>query len=1142
MIHMAHTNRTIQKVRQHRMAACRSAFWLPGIKLTLFVAFLAIVQFAGAQSTPPRVEPSSELFEKRIRPLFTAKCVSCHSGSSQRGGVRLDSAVMLRTTTSHGRQLVAPGKPEKSALIDAVNYTGDVKMPPSGKLSTAEIAELTAWVKSGAVWPSSSSDSSPVSASVLWSLRPVVRPGLPNTGSSGSSPIDRLVLAKLEQNGLHPSPPADRRTLLRRATYDLIGLPPTAGEIAAFEADRSPEAWPKVIDRLLADNRYGERWGRHWLDVARFADTSGDANGADNRFPYAYTYRDWVIRAINSDMPYNVFLTQQLAAGVEPLGPDKRALAATGFLTLGRSFGGNPQDIVDDRIDVVMRGTQGLTVTCARCHDHKFDPIPTRDYYSLYGIFASTNQKTSPIPASAEQMAAYTDYDRERVAREKQPTDYVEGIRRQILQDSAAHAAEYLLAAQKERSKPEGAQPTARTDNLNPVIAVRWRQYLESTRPAMDPVMTPWHAYAALKPEKFAVEGAALARAYRANADANARLNWQVAMMFAGAPPASLKELANRYGRLFADISAQWQRTLKSAAESGGAPPTSLPVPAQEAIRQLMYAENAPLNVPEFEVEQALTLAQRSKLEALRRRVNALRNSSRALPHALVLEDSPSPENAHVFVRGDADNPGEEVPRRFLSALGGTSRKSFGKGSGRLELAQAITDPHNPLTARVLVNRVWMYHFGFGIVRTTGDFGSRGELPTHPELLDWLASEFMEQGWSLKHLHRTILLSSVYQQSSAPNAEGNKIDADNRLLWRQNRQRLDFEEMRDSLLLAGGEIDPCTGGPPCDLTTEPFDRRRTVYGLIDRQNLPPMFRVFDFASPDSLSTQRYVTISPQQALFLMNSPFAVEQAIRLAEQIASQAGSDPAKRCAALYLRLLGRMATPGEASIATGYLQNSAQSEIGVAVKPEPVWSYGYGRYDQQLKRVAEFAPLKYWSGKTWMCGTVLPDPDLGNLFMTATGGGPGGDSEHAIIRRWTAPCSGTFTITGSIKHGGKSGDGITARIVSSRSGELGSWDVFSREQTVQIDSPPISAGDTIDFVAECRDNDLEDNFTWTPVIRIKSALPHPTLQAVSTTAALEWNAERDFAGPGARPRPLSVWEKYVQTLLLSNEFAFVD
>ncbi|MDH3584035.1 MAG: DUF1549 and DUF1553 domain-containing protein, partial [Phycisphaerae bacterium] len=541
-----------------------------------------------------------------------------------------------------------------------------------------------------------------------WAFQPVQRPPLPEVRDQAwaGTPIDRFVLARLEATGLAPSPPAGRGTLIRRLYFDLLGLPPTFVQVRRFLADSAPGAYERLVDRLLNDPAYGERWGRHWLDVARYADTKGYVGDtADNRYPFAWTYRDYVIDAFNADKPYDRFIVEQIAADQLDKGsPPADALSAMGFLTVGRRFTNKRDSIIDDRIDVVTRGLLGLTVTCARCHDHKYDPVQMTDYYALYGVFRSSREP---------------------------------GI---------------------------GDLPEVR---------------MPPPSPAYD--------------------------AYRA-------------------------ELARRLA----------------------------------AIDNYVKSKNGKLNQGE-----------RNHVRKLERKVNEhVIGSPHGPGRAMILQDEPEPFDPYVFTRGDSNQRGESTARRFLQVLAAEGGpKPFVRGSGRFELARAIASADNPLTARVLVNRIWHHHFGRGLVETTSDFGFRGHPPTHPGLLDHLAGQFVIDRWSIKRLHRRILLSSTYRQASADRSELRPADPENRLLWRQNRRRLEFEPLRDALLSVAGHLDRKMGGKGVKLTGSPASSRRAVYAWIDRQVLPDVFRIFDFASPDASSPHRPLTTVPQQALFMMNGAF-----------------------------------------------------------------------------------------------------------------------------------------------------------------------------------------------------------------------------------------------------------------------------
>jgi mono/diheme cytochrome c family protein len=685
------------------------------------------------RAAEPKPSPAqAEFFEKAVRPVLADNCFDCHGPRKQKGGLRLDSRAALLSGGDSGPAVV-PGKPDKSLLITAVHYDDNPRMPPRNKLKPEQIAALTDWVKQGAPWPAAAVEIRPPAPAGraiqisekdrnFWSFRPVSDPPLPRVKDAAwpKTSIDHFVLARLEAAGLRPAPPADKRTLLRRATFDLTGLPPTPEEIDAFLADDSPRAFERVVDRLLASPHYGERWARHWLDVARYGEDQAHTFQA-RQYPYGHRYRDWLVRAFNADLPYDRFVKEQLAADLLG-GPDRpENLPALGFFALGPVYYGDPKklDQYDDRIDTLTRGFLGLTVACARCHDHKFDPIPTRDYYGLAGVFASTDYEEVPV-GTPEQVAK----------------------------------------AKKEMAAAKGKN--------------------------------------------------------------------------------------------------------KNAA-------------------------------PKFPV------------------IHALKEGK--------------PVTLRVHLRGNPATLAEEAPRQFLSVLSPHPRP-FTKGSGRLELAEAIASHDNPLTARVMVNRVWQHHFGRGLVRTASNFGKLGEPPTHPELLDHLTKRF-SSGWSVKALHREILLSAAYQQSGQVNEAAWKIDPEDKLLWRFAPRRLEVEAWRDAMLAVSGQLDRTLGGPSLDLA-KPDNRRRTFYGHVSRHELDPLLRLFDFPDPNITSGERPVTTVPLQQLFVLNSEFMVRNARALAARLAETKGDD-ADRIRRAFPLLYGRPATQEELQLGLAFL-HAPQAKDGLS------------------------------------------------------------------------------------------------------------------------------------------------------------------------------------------------------------------
>jgi hypothetical protein len=778
----------------------------------------------------------------------------------------------------------------------------------------------------------------PDNAREHWAFQPVRPVTIPDTGSTGSAqnPIDRFVLARLETAGIHPAPPADPRTLIRRLSLDLTGLPPEPAEVDRFITDTARDrtgATGRLIDRLLNSPRYGERWGRHWLDVARYSDTKGYVYGREEpRFVHAPAYRDWVINALNTDLPYDRFLLLQLAA--DQLVPaDSTDLAALGFITGGRRFLGVTHDIIDDRIDVITRGTLGLTVACARCHDHKYDPIPTADYYSLYGVLRGND----------DQLVTFNEpQDSELAALRKKFSDQMRLRRSEANARLRQRTGEYLAAQLNPKDYPEeGFDQILSAADIIPMAVRRWRDHLKVAATPDHPIFGPWRILILdLKDVPNPEWPAAAAKAW-ATAQRHAP-NWNPLVAQAlRQPPTSRSQVAQCYGALFTQVDTDWKALNEAAHTAKNPPPTQLPDPTSEALRRFLHDPASPTTVPDTGMVNTEYLYPTQVTEELWQLQGAVDRRLIALgaQAALMLAERPPEPQPVVFRRGSPSQPGPEVPRRFIEVLSGPDRRPFAQGNGRLELARAIASPDNPLTARVMVNRIWQHHFGTGLVKTPSDFGLRAEAPSHPELLDWLALRFVESGWSLKALHRLIVSSEAYQRASAgqdpwpdeERAQLRRIDPDNRLLASFPLRRLDFEQLRDAQLAVTGELESRIGGSPSGLL-EPSNQRRSVYSLVDRQFLPGVLRTFDFANPDLHVAVRHETTVPQQGLFFLNGPFAANRARMLARAVS---GLSPEDRIRHLHRRLFQRAARPDE--IATG-LQFVAEAERAPdrAVRPE--------------------------------------------------------------------------------------------------------------------------------------------------------------------------------------------------------------
>jgi hypothetical protein len=713
----------------------------------LLVSWFAAVLIGGhtsaGEATP---QEAVEFFEKKVRPVLAENCFGCHSERKQKAKLRLDSRQAMLNGGESGPAIV-PGHPEQSLLLKAVHYADDLKMPPKGPLAREHVAALTRWIKHGAPWPEGRPEPRPMALDeafkitpkqrAFWSFQPVANPAVPRQVSAWArTPIDRFIEARLAEKQLRAVNAADRRTLIRRATFDLIGLPPSPGEIDAFVRDHSPDAFVRVVDRLLASPHYGERWARHWLDVARYGEDQAHTFEA-RQYPQGFRYRDWLIRAFNDDMPYDRFVMEQIAGDLLDLPGRLDNAPALGFFALGPVYYGDPNrlDQYDDRIDTLTRGFLGLTVACARCHDHKFDPISTKEYYGLAGIVASTEYVEIPLVSAAEIQKA------------------------------------------------------------------------------------------------------------------------------------------------------------------------------KDALTEKQKKQKV---VPKYPL------------------IHAIKDGK--------------PVAMKVHIRGNPATLGEDAPHGFLAILTGPDPREFTQGSGRLALARAIAGQHNPLTARVMVNRVWQHHFGQGLVRTPSNFGALGEPPTHPELLDYLASQFVASGWSIKKLHRAIMLSAVYQSSSRSDEHNEQIDGANRTLWRMNRRRLEVECWRDAMLAVAGTVDESGGGPSTDLA-DPANRRRTLYGKISRHELNPLLRLFDFPDPNITSASRTMTTVPLQQLFVLNSEFMVRNARALSARLALLAKDDE-ERIRQAFPLLYGRPASDSEIAQGLAFLHTA---DPGGALSP-------WDRYAQVLLSANEF------------------------------------------------------------------------------------------------------------------------------------------------------------------------------------------
>jgi hypothetical protein len=1010
-----------------------------GLMVCLLVAACASAQTPG------------DFFEKSIRPLLLTKCGACHTGPAAAAGLKLESRESVLKGGSRG-PAVAPGKPGESLLVRAVRHQeGNLVMPPGPKLSDAETALLARWVEMGAPWgaaPGAGGD-----AETFWSFSPPLDHAPPAVKNAAwvKNPVDAFILHKLEEKGLKPASPADKRTLLRRATYDLTGLPPTPEEMRAFLEDPSPRAFESVLERLLASPRYGERWGRHWLDVARYA----DSNGLDENLVYrnAYRYRDYVIQSFNQDKPYDQFLQEQLAGDLLPAAGDLKTTferwTATGFLSLGAKMLAEDDpvkmemDIIDEQVDTVGRTFMGLTIGCARCHDHKFDPIPQADYYSLAGIFKSTKtMEHFKVVAKWHEYVLAPKPDRDRLeahlerieAKTKEIGKIAKAENEKLTHAAKQRAGEYLLAAHEAMRSPaleplpDGAaviwereaagydegniSKTVEKKNTNvpkdtkgPYFAeykvavsaggdyqvelldmergsgtadfliggvvvklgeppVQNRQaspdaggwsplgifrleagenvlrlehktrypYFARLRVAANPL--PAGAAIPRTPVQIALRHgvnpgflrqmvdhlertqgapASVLYAFENFGQTKPLSEWTspAAKLFEGFTASSREEIAARYQQLFA-------QAMDEKATAGD--------PGLAAFGQLLTEKFGPFRAP-ADARDYYPASVRQEIARLEEERKKLEQETPEFPQAMGVRESAKIGDLPLHIRGSHWTLGETVPRRFPRAIAGDDQKPIGpESSGRLELARWLTRKDHPLTARVMANRIWRWHFGRGIVATSDNFGRLGEKPVNQPLLDWLAHRFMEQNWSIKAMHKLIMLSNAYQMSSRYSAEGFEADPENSLLWRANRRRLEAEAIRDAVMSVTGGLKFVEGGSILTYKDRQYvantarrggvdyDRGiRAVYLPVVRSSMYDVFTAFDLPDPSTPLGDRDSTIVAPQALFMLNGSIVLSGTRRMAETLIALPDADDAGRVRHAYERALSRMPTARE-------------------------------------------------------------------------------------------------------------------------------------------------------------------------------------------------------------------------------------
>jgi len=1006
-----------------------------------------------------------EFFEQKIRPVLAQHCYECHASDSKgvKGGLLLDTREASRKGGDSGAAVV-PKNVAESLLISALKHDG-FEMPPKGKLPNEVIADFVKWIEMGAPDPRVGE---PVPESKIdfeaarehWAYQPIRRPEPPsvNDGSWCLNEVDRFTLSTMESRGLHPVAPAEKRELIRRATFDLIGLPPSPADVEAFVQDASPTAFEKVIDRLLQSEHYGERWGRHWLDVARYAEDQAHTFSVTENTS-GYRYRDWVIKAFNSDMPYDKFVKLQIAGDLigSDSGESYDHLIALGYFGLGAQYYKNSDaakaaaDELDDRVDTLTRGFLGLTVSCARCHDHKFDAIPTQDYYSIAGIFHSSKLHNAPL-CKPEDIQAYD-------AGQKRLKDSETAIEKFLMAEKSTAAekkvpeiARYMEAvwkflAAKHNGQPVKAEALAAEQELNAFLLNRWIAFLAPDKKGKVDDLNAWFAFVesaynsagkdkAADDVDLAARAAVIAAEFQNRvqsllnpADGTGSVNlvssdmprepgsprfvsppvtkvrptaaieiditgatqlylvvsdagngnscdhadwlaprligdsgelkltdlkWTSAEGFGGArvdrnytgQPLRVNGMTypngigvHAHSVLTFDVPMGYQRFVatggldNSGSDQAGCgdqasvqfsvyteKPVRGPVNSTSDLLTVVLGKDGPLAVSDGDFENFLSPEKREQLVSLRMALDEAKKNAPAKYAVAHSYAENSSQDLKVYVRGNPSRQREVAPRRFLRVLAGEERAHFSEGSGRRQLADAIASADNPLTARVMVNRIWQNHFGRGIVGTPSNFGKVGEAPSHPELLDYLAARFIESGWSIKSLHREIMLSATYRLSTSYDEANAAIDGDNRYLWQMSRRRLDVEVWRDALLDVSGRIDRQLGGPSTNLADD-NNVRRTVYAKVSRHELDSLLRLFDFPDANISSAGRTETTVPQQQLFVLNSPFMVEQAKAFSLRLQQDAPQSDEARVERAFLLAYGRPPIRQEVELGLAYV-----------------------------------------------------------------------------------------------------------------------------------------------------------------------------------------------------------------------------
>ncbi|MFN9602907.1 MAG: PSD1 and planctomycete cytochrome C domain-containing protein [Planctomycetota bacterium] len=915
----------------------------------------------------PILAQDSDWFETNVRPVLVEKCSECHGPTKQWASLRLDNQESLDLGSENG-PVIDQRERAASPLLARIESTDpEVRMPPPDAMRTLSPREKDAirqWVLDGARFPATQPNAPMITngsihardeiAANHWAFQPLrrtisapskleeVRPD--STSGSASSIavhwIDRYLHDTLQERGIDPLPQADRRTQIRRLHRVLTGLFPTWDDVKCYEQDSSAQAWENAIERVLYRPEVAEKWARVWMDIARYSDTKGYVYAREDRtFVFSRAYRDWLIKAFRDDLPYDRFLELQLAADhlVPPGSPD---LAAMGFLTLGRRFLAIQYDIIDDRIDTTFRGLMGLTVQCARCHDHKFDPISTRDYYSFVGVFQSCIDLREEIP---DHLRSQSDDFRKGLMERKQKLKELTSKHRIEANDRIQRRfADYLETQVQLEKYPEGSFNQLSTkEDLIPAIVHRWEWYLGLPHVAADPVLRIWTELAKLSKDDFESRASQVL----ASLDAQPGACDPVVRKHFETRPRSIREAADRYGVVLEETATAGQHEIMLRNAVGEPTPATSEDPSLEARRRILLDRESYFYIPDEAIDSTewywdngtcvdIWKAQTEVDQWLMQAVGA--------PVELgIVRDRTLVSDARILKRGNANLKGTSVARSYFERLPGEHSGDFHNGSGRLELARRIASADNPLTARVWVNRVWQQVFGEGLVQSTSDFGLRSDPPSHPELLDALALEFIRHGWSTRWLIRELISTDAFRRASwGEHPTASEIDPSNRLLWRMNRHRLTWEESRDALLMFSGSLVATQGGKSVDplASNDAAMARRSVYTTIDRQYLPMTLQNFDFANPDMHTPKRSETTVPQQALFLLNHPLPARAAAKLAETLEPAEESNPVsdeRFVQSLYRRVLQRDPHASEMNRGVRFLHEASQETSASGLSP---------------------------------------------------------------------------------------------------------------------------------------------------------------------------------------------------------------